>query len=97
MRVRWTTDAANDLERICDYIAGSRTESARRVAKTIVEGVGTLELLPESKIRPCVRCSIVGRARSIGVESNDQAGHVRRAISTLSSLPRICTAGKVDS
>ena len=24
MRVRWTTDAADDLERICDYIAESR-------------------------------------------------------------------------
>jgi plasmid stabilization system protein ParE len=33
MRVRWTTDAADDLERICDYIAESRPESARRVAQ----------------------------------------------------------------
>ncbi|MDP2321413.1 MAG: type II toxin-antitoxin system RelE/ParE family toxin [Acidobacteriota bacterium] len=46
MRVRWTTDAANDLERICDYIAESRPESARTVAKTIVDGVGILELFP---------------------------------------------------
>ena len=46
MRVRWTTDAADDLERICDYIAESRPESARKVAKTIVEGIGTLELFP---------------------------------------------------
>jgi plasmid stabilization system protein ParE len=30
MRVRWTTDAADDLERICDYIADSRPEAARR-------------------------------------------------------------------
>jgi hypothetical protein len=28
MRVRWTTDAADDLERICDDIAESRPESA---------------------------------------------------------------------
>ncbi len=46
MRVRWTTDAADDLERICDYIAERRPESARRVAKTIVVGVGILELFP---------------------------------------------------
>ena len=46
MRVRWTTDAADDLERICDYIAESRPESARNVAKTIVDGVGILELFP---------------------------------------------------
>jgi hypothetical protein len=30
MRVRWTMNAADDLERICDYIAESRPESARR-------------------------------------------------------------------
>jgi hypothetical protein len=29
MRVRWTTDAADDLEGICDYIAESRREPAR--------------------------------------------------------------------
>ena len=38
MRVRWTTDAADDLERICDYIAETSPHTARRVAKTIVEG-----------------------------------------------------------
>jgi plasmid stabilization system protein ParE len=27
MRVRWTTDAADDLERICDYIAEDRPEA----------------------------------------------------------------------
>ena len=43
MRVRWTTDAADDLERICDYIATSRSESARRVAQSVVERIGTLE------------------------------------------------------
>jgi plasmid stabilization system protein ParE len=25
MRVRWTTDAADDLERICDYIAATNS------------------------------------------------------------------------
>jgi len=43
MRVRWTTDAADDLERICDYIGERRPEAARRVAQTVVERIGTLE------------------------------------------------------
>jgi plasmid stabilization system protein ParE len=38
MRVRWTIDATDDLERICDYIAETNLDSARRIAKTIVEG-----------------------------------------------------------
>ena len=46
MRVRWTTDAADDLERICDYIAESRPESARRVAQSVVERIATLETFP---------------------------------------------------
>ena len=46
MRVRWPTDAADDLERICDYIAESRPDSARNVAQAIVEGVGALQTFP---------------------------------------------------
>jgi toxin ParE1/3/4 len=46
MHVRWTTDAADDLERICDYIAESRPESARRVAQSVIERLGTLETFP---------------------------------------------------
>jgi addiction module RelE/StbE family toxin len=46
MRVRWTTDAADDLERICDYIAQDRPESGRRVAESVVERIGTLETFP---------------------------------------------------
>jgi toxin ParE1/3/4 len=46
MRVRWTTDAADDLERICDYIAESRPESARRVAQSVVERIGKLAAFP---------------------------------------------------
>ena len=46
MRVRWTTDAADDLERICDYIAEGRPESARRVAQAIVQGIAALETFP---------------------------------------------------
>ena len=47
MHVRWTTDAANDLERICDYIAARRPDSARRVADTIIQGEAALQTLPE--------------------------------------------------
>ncbi len=46
MRVRWTTDAAADLERICDYIAESSPESARRIAQAVVEGVAALHTFP---------------------------------------------------
>lgn len=46
MRVRWTTDAADDLERICDYIAENRPEASRRVAQSVVERIGTLETFP---------------------------------------------------
>ena len=46
MLVRWTTDAADDLERICDYIAESRPGSAQRVAKVIVDGVSGLSTFP---------------------------------------------------
>jgi plasmid stabilization system protein ParE len=46
MRVRWTTDAADDLEQICDYIALSRPDSARQVAQSVVERIGNLESFP---------------------------------------------------
>jgi addiction module RelE/StbE family toxin len=46
MRVRWTTDAGDDLERIFNYVAESRPESARRVAQSVIERLGTLETFP---------------------------------------------------
>ena len=46
MRVRWTTDAAKDLERICDYVAETGPNSARRVAQTVVEAVASLDMFP---------------------------------------------------
>jgi addiction module RelE/StbE family toxin len=46
MRVRWTTDAADDLERICDHIAETRPDAARRVAHSVVERIGTLKTFP---------------------------------------------------
>ena len=46
MRVRWTTDAADDLERICDYIAQDRPDAARRIGRSILQQVSTLDMLP---------------------------------------------------
>jgi addiction module RelE/StbE family toxin len=46
MRVRWTTDAADDLERICDYVARDSPDAARRIARTVVEGVAGLKAFP---------------------------------------------------
>jgi toxin ParE1/3/4 len=46
MRVRWTSDAADDLERISAYIADDRPESARRTALNIVQSVDALDTFP---------------------------------------------------
>jgi len=46
MRVRWTVEAADDLDRICDYVASTNPDAARRAAKTIVDGVAALRSLP---------------------------------------------------
>ena len=43
MRVRWTDDAAEDLERISDYISEDRPEAARRIALHIIRSVDALE------------------------------------------------------
>ncbi len=45
-RVRWTTNAADDLARIVNYIRADNSEAARRVAQTILEGVATLRKSP---------------------------------------------------
>jgi toxin ParE1/3/4 len=46
MGVRWTTDAADDLEYICDYLADTSPDAARRTAKAIVDGVASLQAFP---------------------------------------------------
>ncbi|MGH9371634.1 MAG: type II toxin-antitoxin system RelE/ParE family toxin [Vicinamibacterales bacterium] len=46
MRVRWTSDAADDLERICDYVAQDRPETARRMALDIIRSVDSLDTFP---------------------------------------------------
>lgn len=49
MRIRWTDAAVRDLTHICDYIEthGSAV-TARRVAVSIYQRVGTLAEFPES-------------------------------------------------
>jgi toxin ParE1/3/4 len=51
MRVRWTTDAAEDLERICDYVARERPEAARRIALDVLRAIEGLRAVP-SRGRP---------------------------------------------
>lgn len=46
MRVRWSAPAADDLERICEWIDSDNPEAARRIAKTIYEGCGQLQRFP---------------------------------------------------
>lgn len=46
MRVRWTADAAGDLQGICDYIAERRPDSARRIAQAVVQGIAALNTFP---------------------------------------------------
>jgi toxin ParE1/3/4 len=46
MRVRWTTDAADDLERICDYVARERPEAARRLALHVLRVIEGLRTFP---------------------------------------------------
>jgi toxin ParE1/3/4 len=46
MRVRWTTNAANDLTRIVERIREDNPAAAQRVAKTIYKGVSALRTFP---------------------------------------------------
>jgi plasmid stabilization system protein ParE len=46
MEVRWSLPAAEDLERICEWIARDNPEAARRVARTIFDGCGSLKQFP---------------------------------------------------
>ena len=49
MKVRWTANAANDLAGIVDYIRKDNPEAARRVAKTIFDGVSELRTFSEPR------------------------------------------------
>ena len=47
MRIRWTTPAARDLTKICDYIEEHDGPApARRVALTIYERIDSLTAFP---------------------------------------------------
>jgi plasmid stabilization system protein ParE len=43
VEIRWSLPAAEDLERICDWIERDNPEAARRVASTIFEGCTRLK------------------------------------------------------
>jgi toxin ParE1/3/4 len=46
MEVRWSVPAANDLERICEWIERDNPEAARRVAQIIYDGCSRLKDFP---------------------------------------------------
>jgi plasmid stabilization system protein ParE len=46
MEVRWSSLAADDLERICAWIEWDNSDAARRVAKIIYDGCGRLSSFP---------------------------------------------------
>lgn len=47
MEVRWSLEAADDLEQIVRYIQRDNPEVARKVARIIVDAVGALSTFPE--------------------------------------------------
>jgi toxin ParE1/3/4 len=64
MRVRWTADAANDLAGIIEFIREDNPEAARRVARTVFEGVAALRTFPHrgrQGLVPETRELVVGR------------------------------------
>lgn len=46
MRIRWTTNAANDLAQIVERIGEDNPSAAQRVARTIYQGVAGLRTSP---------------------------------------------------
>jgi toxin ParE1/3/4 len=46
MEIRWSSPAAEDLERICERIERDNPEAARRAARTIYEGCARLKDYP---------------------------------------------------
>jgi toxin ParE1/3/4 len=47
MRVRWTSNAAEDFVRIIEYIRENNPSAAERVARRIYQGVASLGAMPE--------------------------------------------------
>ena len=60
IRVRWTSNAANDLANIVNYIRKDNPEAARRVAKTIFDGVSELRTFPSRG-----RIGVAGNTREL--------------------------------
>ena len=46
MQIRWTTDAASDLERIAIYLLRENPSATRNVTHTITDGITTLMRFP---------------------------------------------------
>jgi len=46
MKIRWSPEAAGDLQRICERIEIDNPDAANRVAGTIYEGCGRLKEFP---------------------------------------------------
>lgn len=46
MLIRWTVEAAADLDNILEYISDARPETALKVARRIFEAVEGLEVFP---------------------------------------------------
>jgi hypothetical protein len=61
MQVPWSALAADDLERICEWIERNNPEAARRVGKTIYDGWGQLHRLENLN-----RCAAETSRRSLG-------------------------------
>lgn len=47
MRIRWTTEAANDLELISRHILRDNPTAARSVIRTITDGISNLRKFPK--------------------------------------------------
>jgi toxin ParE1/3/4 len=46
MKIRWSPEAADDLQRICEHVAIDSPEAARQAAGTIYEGCDRLSEFP---------------------------------------------------
>jgi len=46
MRVRWTTEAADDLDRICSHIAEDSPEFALKIGRILYRGIAGLTAFP---------------------------------------------------
>jgi plasmid stabilization system protein ParE len=87
MRVRWTTDAADDLERICDYIDLERPDSARRVAESVVQRISALMRFPR---KYCESCMVLS-----GAPDEDEIAEDRRRLNSSVDLDGIRPAPAV--